>query len=242
MAHHAALRRPTPAALMRELARAAEPNRVGSLAWFKTGKGGYAEHDRFIGVSMPKMRVIARKYRLLKLADVEVLLSSLIHEHRFTALIILVDYYERSDIRVRQKVFSFYIRHIRQVNSWDLVDMSAPSIVGAHLVSRSRRVLYRLAQSRVLWERRIAMVATSAFIEKGDLKDTFAIARCLLADEEDLIHKAVGWMLREAGDVSRTELIEFLKCNYSQLPRATLRYAIEHFPQEKRKRALRGLL
>jgi 3-methyladenine DNA glycosylase AlkD len=172
---------------------------------------------------------------------IETLLQSPIHEHRFTGLLILVAQYQGGDESTRQKIFEFYLDHTDCVNNWDLVDTSAPSIVGEHLVSRSRRVLYRLAKSSDLWERRIAMVATAAFIDKGDLKDTFAIAAQLLGDGHDLIHKATGWMLREAGKHSRLQLIAFLKRNYPRLPRTTLRYAIEHLSETQRKNALRGM-
>ncbi len=169
---------------------ASVPERVGSLAWFKTGKGQYSEHDRFIGVGVPMLRTIAAKYRRLKFGDIEALLGSRIHEHRYAALLILVAWYEEGNSAVRQEVFDFYINHRQGINNWDLVDTSAPYIVGEHLVSRSRRILYSLADSPELWDRRIAMVATSAFIQRGDLKDTFAIAKRLLADRHDLIHKA----------------------------------------------------
>jgi 3-methyladenine DNA glycosylase AlkD len=234
-------RAPTLAALKREFTRAADPERVRTLTWFKTGKGEYGEHDRFIGVSVPMLRAIAARYHQLKLTEIEALLASRIHEHRFAGLLILVAWYEDGDAGTRLKVFDFYLNHRKRVNNWDLVDASAPYIVGEHLVSRSRRVLYHLADSCELWDRRIAMVATSAFIQRGDLKDTFAIAKRLLDDKHDLIHKAIGWMLREAGEYSRAEMIDFLKRNYSQMPRTALRYAIEHLPEVQRKSALRGI-
>jgi 3-methyladenine DNA glycosylase AlkD len=229
------------AALKRELAQAAQGNRAGYLAWFKTGKGEYAEGDKFIGVRVPAQRAIAGKYRRLELSEIEKLLESRIHEHRFTGLLILVARYEAGDEPTRRRVFNFYLGHTRCVNNWDLVDVSAPSIVGEHLVLRPRRVLYRLAKSSELWERRIAMVATSAFIDRGDLKDAFAIAARLLADRHDLIHKATGWMLREAGKQSRPQLMRFLKHYYLQIPRTTLRYAVEHLPEIQRKRVLKGM-
>ena len=236
-------RAPTLAALKRELAQAADPARAGNPIWFKTGKGGYAEGDRFIGVVVPMQRAIAEKYHDLKLDEIEKLLASCIHEYRYTALLILVAQYQSGDASNRQRVFDFYLKHTHRFNNWDLVDTSASYsyIVGEHLVLRSRRVLYSLAKSSDLWERRIAMVATAAFIDKGDLHDTFAIAAQLLTDKHDLIHKAVGWMLREAGTHSRAQMIDFLKRNYSRMPRTALRYAIEHLPQAQRKRALKGL-
>jgi 3-methyladenine DNA glycosylase AlkD len=155
--------------------------------------------------------------------------------------LILVARYEAGDEPTRRRVFNFYLGHTRCVNNWDLVDASAPSIVGEHLVLRPRRVLYRLAKSSELWERRIAMVATSAFIGRGDLGDAFAIAAQLLADRHDLIHKATGWMLREAGKQSRPQLMRFLKQYYLQIPRTTLRYAVEHLPEIQRKKVLKGM-
>ena len=233
---------PKFAALKREFTRAENPKRARDLAWFfKTGKGQYGEGDKFIGITVPVQRAIAKKFRHLELGDVEKLLESRVHEHRSVSLMILVAQYEDGDAATKERAFDFYLHHARCINNWDLVDGSAPYIVGKHLASRSRRVLYRLAKSPDLWERRIAMVATSTFIRGGDLKDTFAIASRLLGDKHDLIHKATGWMLREAGKQSRAELIRFLKRNYSRLPRTALRYAIEHFPVAQRKKALKGL-
>ena len=162
------------------------------------------------------------------------------HEHRFTGLETLVFQYEAGDAAVQQKIFDFYLDNTRRTNNWDLVDGSAPYIVGRHLLSRPRRILYRLAKSSNLWERRIAMVSTMAFIAQNDLDDTFAIATLLLSDQHDLIHKAVGWMLREAGKRSQPALLDFLKRNYAAMPRTALRYAIERLPEAQRKRALKG--
>jgi 3-methyladenine DNA glycosylase AlkD len=225
--------------LKKELAAAADPERARSSAWFfKTGKGQYGHGDRFIGLTVPTMRRIAHRYSHLALADVEKLLASPIHEHRFVALEILVAQYERENTRA---IFDFYLKHAGFVNNWDLVDTSAPYIVGQHLLTRRRKVLYRLAKSRNLWERRIAIVSTMALIRAGEIEDTFAISKLLLADDHDLIHKAVGWMLREAGKQSVPALLRFLKQNYDALPRTTLRYAIERFPVTQRKRMLAGV-
>jgi 3-methyladenine DNA glycosylase AlkD len=209
--------------------------------WFKTGKGEYAEGDKFIGVSVPIQRAIAKKYGRLELGEIEKLLKSHIHEHRFTGLAILVAQYEGGDPATKQRVFDFYVNHTHCINNWDLVDTSAPYIIGEHLVFRSRQVLFRMAKSFDWWERRIAIVATAALIDRGDLKDSFAIATCLLADQHDLVHKATGWMLRKAGEHSRSQLMGFLKRNYSRMPRTALRYAVEHLPEAQRKRALKGL-
>jgi len=231
----------TLADLRRELAAAADPQRARNLAWFfKTGKGQYGEGDKFCGITVPVQRKIARRYRHLRLADVKKLLKSRVHEHRFTGLEILVFQYEAGDAVVQQKVFDFYLDNTQRTSNWDLVDGSAPYIVGRHLLARPRRILYRLAKSSNLWERRIAMVSTMAFIAQNDLDDTFAIATLLLGDKHDLIHKAVGWMLREAGKRSQPALLDFLKRNYAAMPRTALRYAIERLPEAQRKRALKG--
>jgi len=223
--------------LKKELAAVADPERARNLAWFfKTGKGQYGHGDRFIGITVPVARQIAHRYVRLPITDIAKLLASPIHEHRFVALEILVAQYERGDL----SVYNFYLKHTKFVNNWDLVDTSAPYIVGQHLLTRPRKILYRLAKSRNLWERRIAIVSTMIFIRAGELEDTFAIAKLLLEDDHDLIHKAVGWMLREAGKLSNPELLRFLKTNYAALPRTTLRYAIERFPAAERKRLLAG--
>lgn len=228
--------------LLRELSEASDPKRARNLTWFfKTGKGEYGEGDKFCGITVPAQRKIARRYRHLSLKDVKKLLGSKIHEHRFTALEILVFQYEGADPAARQQIFDFYLANTRAINNWDLVDTSAPYIVGEHLLSRPRATLYKLAKSANVWERRIAIVSTFTFISHNDLKDTFAIAELLLQDKHDLIHKAVGWMLRETGKRSQPALIDFLKRNYKSIPRTALRYAIERLPEAQRKQALQGI-
>jgi 3-methyladenine DNA glycosylase AlkD len=223
-------------ALIRELEAAADERKAATLAWFfKTGKGEYGEGDIFLGIAVPISRRIALKYRDLPLADIAKLLASPIHEHRFAALEILVAEYERGREERRQEIFDFYLQNAHRTNNWDLVDTSAPYIVGEHLRTRSRAILDRLALSPLLWERRIAMVATLGLVRHGEIKDTFRIARKLLNDKEPLIHKAVGWILREAGKVSRPELVAFLEKYSAKMPRTTLRYAIERFSPEERK-------
>jgi 3-methyladenine DNA glycosylase AlkD len=227
--------------LNNELGKASDAKRAKNLIWFfKTGKGEYGEGDKFCGITVPALRKIASRYRHLSFADLRKLLSSEIHEHRLAALMILVDQYERGSAELRKNIFEFYLANTRSINNWDLVDASARDIVGEHLVSRSRKMLYTLAKSSDLWERRIAIVATHAFIRRGDLADTFKISRLLLGDPHDLIHKAVGWMLREAGKKSERQLVDFIKTHYSAMPRTTLRYAIERMPETVRKRQLRG--
>ena len=223
--------------LRKELKAAADPARAKNLAWFfKTGKGQYGYGDKFIGITVPVMRRIAHRYVALPLAEVGKLLMSPIHEHRFAALEILVAQYKGNE----QAVFDFYLKNTHYVNNWDLVDTSAPYIVGQHLMTRPRKVLYKLAKSRSLWERRIAIVSTMTLIRAGQIEDALAISEILLADDHDLIHKAVGWMLREAGKRSTPALLDFLERHYERIPRTALRYAIERFPAAQRKRLLAG--
>jgi 3-methyladenine DNA glycosylase AlkD len=227
--------------LERTLRAVADPKRAASLAkFFKTAKGEYGEGDRFIGIRVPVLRKIARQHCGLGFDDVERLLTSPIHEFRSAALEILVAQYQEADEAQRERIVAFYLRQTRRMNNWDLVDTAAPYILGEHLKTRSRQVLHRLAASKSLWERRIAMVATLALIRGGEIEETHGIAEKLLGDKHDLIHKAVGWMLRESGKVSERDLMEFLKRNYSRIPRTTLRYAIERFPATRRKQMLAG--
>jgi len=227
--------------VVRELKGVADRKRAASNAWFlKTGKGEYGEGDRFLGITVPLQRRIALRHRDLPFADIKRLLASPLHEHRAVGLEILVAQYEQGDQAKRGKVFRFYLENSRRANNWDLVDGSAPYIVGEHLKTRPRGLLDRLAASKVLWERRIAIVSTLTLVKSGEIKDTYRIAEKLLADQHDLIHKAVGWALREAGKVSRPALLRFLRANYESMPRTTLRYAIERFPRAQRKRVLAG--
>lgn len=227
--------------LERELAAGADPERAGALAWFfKTGKGEYAEGDKFLGVTVPNLRRIALRYRSLPLTALSQLLASKFHEHRVAALEILVAQYEKGDHAQRGQIFEFYLQHTARINNWDLVDGSAPYIVGEHLLNSPREILYTLVLSENLWERRIAIVSTLAFIKRRETEDTYRLSEQLLGDKHDLIHKATGWALREAGKVSPTALLRFLKKHYTRVPRTTLRYAIERFPADQRKQILRG--
>jgi 3-methyladenine DNA glycosylase AlkD len=233
---------PTRNQVERALAAVASRKRAKGLAWFfKTGKGEYGEGDRFLGITVPVQRKIALKHLGLPLDGIAALLESRLHEHRFTALEILVAQYARADQAGRSRIFAFYLRHAERANNWDLVDTSAPYIVGAHLKQRPRQLLDRLAKSPNLWKRRIAVVSTLALIREGEIEDTFRVAEKLLSDRHDLIHKAVGWALRETGRVSPPALLKFLRTHYSSIPRTTLRYAIERFPAGKRKRILAGV-
>jgi 3-methyladenine DNA glycosylase AlkD len=203
--------------------------------FFKTGKGQYGEGDKFIGVTVPDQRKVAKEFLWLSLEEIEKLLNSPIHEHRLTALIVLVYQYQKGDEKLKEKIFKFYLAHTSRINNWDLVDCSCRDIVGEHLQQKNRKILYKLAKSKSLWERRIAMVSTWAFIRKNDLNDTFAIAEILLDDNHDLMHKAVGWMLREAGKRNENALHGFLKKHIHCMPRTALRYSIEKFSLSVRK-------
>ena len=211
-----------------------------SQRFFKTGPGEYGEGDQFMGIRVPELRRLSKEYRDLPLAEVEQLVQSLIHEERLLGLLLLVTQYQRADAAGRKLVFDSYVQNMANVNNWDLVDCSAHLIVGPQLRDRSKRPLYRWAKSNNLWQRRISIMATYSYIKEGDFEDTLTIAELLLNDEEDLIHKAVGWMLREIGNRDRSVEETFLKDHYSSVPRTMLRYAIERFPEKKRKRYLTG--
>jgi len=220
-----------------DLASYASPTKAKASQWFfKTGKGQYGEGDQFIGVTVPEQRLVAKKHAGLTLAEIATLLDSPIHEHRLTALFILVSAYAKGTEEKKKEVYNFYLAHAKRMNNWDLVDSSAGYIVGEWLSTRQndRKILYQLAKSKDLWERRIAIIATQAFIKRSDFADTLAIAEMLLPDTHDLIHKAVGWMLREVGkkDIEAEE--RFLKVHHKTMPRTMLRYAIEKFPLAKR--------
>jgi 3-methyladenine DNA glycosylase AlkD len=226
--------------LKRALKLAAKNGKAGDSArFFKTGKGEYGEGDVFLGATVPDQRVIVKQHGDLSLADVISLLKSPIHEERFTALLILVGQYKKGDAKTKEQIFRFYVAHTKHVNNWDLVDLSARDIVGEHLAARDRTLLYEFARSKNMWERRIAIVATWAFIKRGDYADTLAITELLFADTHDLIHKATGWMLREVGKKDPSVLHLFLDEHIISIPRTTLRYAIERFAPEVRKSYLR---
>jgi len=222
--------------IRRELKSMAEPDKAAIMQrFFKTGPGQYGEGDIFIGVMVPQSRRVARKFCQLPLGEVRTLLYSHIHEERLVALLILAWSYSISSSREKEEeIVRFYLDNIKQVNNWDLVDLSAPNILGAHLVDRDRRLLYRLATSENVWKRRIAIVATHRFIRNGDFSDTLKIAKMLLQDRQHLIHKAAGWMLREVGKRDAAAQETFLEKHWSVMPRMMLRYAIERLPESKR--------
>lgn len=208
--------------------------------FFKTGPGEYAQGDRFIGVSVPVLRVLAGQHATLPQRAILRLLRSAVHEERLLALLLWVAQFERADKSQRREIYRAYLAHSAYVNNWDLVDCSAHKIVGAYLLDKSRRPLYRLAKSKTLWQRRIAMMSTYCFIKAHDFDDALALAEQLLQDEHDLIHKVVGWMLREIGKREPAVQEAFLRRHYQVMPRTMLRYAIEKFPPALRQRYLKG--
>lgn len=213
-----------------------------SQGYFKTSKGEYGEGDRFLGIRVPVLRQQARRFKTTPLEEVKRLLTSPFHEARLLALLMLVDKYAAGDIVRKEAIYGHYLANTAYINNWDLVDTSAPAIVGDHLLERDKTPLYRLACSTDLWERRIAIIATLTFIRRGRFDDTLAIAERLIADREDLIHKAVGWMLREVGKRDPALEKRFLRTRYQEMPRTMLRYAIEKFPAAERKAYLKGTL
>ena len=227
--------------LRRQLRHSADAERAShSARFFKTGPGEYGEGDRFLGVKVPELRRLARRFRGLPIPAVRTLLKSPIHEQRLLALLILVLRFSGGGAGTRGQIVKLYLKQTRWVNSWDLVDASAYHILGAYLAERDRGVLYELARSASLWERRIAITSTYFFIKRNQFADTLRLSEMMLGDKEDLIHKATGWMLREVGKRDRAAEEEFLKRHYERLPRTALRYAIEHFPEPARRRYLKG--
>ena len=208
--------------------------------FFKTGKGEYGEGDVFRGIKIPVLRKLAKKYQDMTCAEVEKLLTSKFHEDRMLALLLLLRKYSKADDAGKKKIYTMYLRNTRFINNWDLVDVTAHHIVGHYLMDKSREPLYRLARSKILWERRIAIIATFHYIRQNKFDDTLKIAGMLIDDPHDLMHKAVGWMLREVGKRDLQSEEQFLKTHYRQMPRTMLRYAIERFPEAKRRAYLEG--
>lgn len=226
--------------LKSDLKKAENPEKAKLLQrFFKTGKGEYAEGDIFLGVMVPETRKVAVKHKDLSLKDVENLLKSNFHEERLCALLLLVHNYQQHEEK-REEIFNFYLKNTKYINNWDLIDLSCHKIIGHYLSDKNRDILYKLAKSDNLWERRIAIISTAYFINKKDFSDTLKISKILLHDKHDLIHKAVGWMLREIGKRDVSVLESFLKKHYKNMPRTMLRYSIEKFPEKKRKMYLNG--
>jgi 3-methyladenine DNA glycosylase AlkD len=234
-------RKPTLGALRRDVKAAANPEDAIHLQrFFKTGPGQYGEGDKFLGIRVPTLRALARRYRSLPTSDGLTLLQSKWHEERLLGLLLLVGLYQRGKPTDKQLIYDAYLGHTRHINNWDLVDASAEHIVGPHVGLDDLTVLERLATSPDLWERRIAMIATFHWIKQGEFAPALRIAAMLLSDRHDLIHKAVGWMLREIGKRDRDVEVAFLLEHYKAMPRTALRYAIEHFPERTRQRYLAG--
>lgn len=208
--------------------------------FFKTGKGEYGEGDIFYGIKVPVQRKIAVKFNDIALKELKSLISSPVHEERLIASLILVEKFSKGNQKERKIIFNFYLKNRKGINNWDLVDLTAPKIIGEYLFDKSRNILHDFAKSENLWEKRIAIISTFAFIRKDDFTDTLKIAEMLLNDEHDLIHKAVGWMLREIGKRNMQIELNFLKRHHISMPRTMLRYAIEKFPESKRKKILEG--
>lgn len=210
--------------------------------FFKTGKGEYGEGDIFLGIIVPLQRAIAKKYSNLPLEDIKLLLNSKIHEERLTAVFIIIQQYKKGDEKSRKRIYEFYLKNRKGINNWDLIDLSAPKIVGDYLIDKNKSILYKFAKSNDLWEKRIAILSTYTFIRNEKYDDTLSISKILLHDDHDLIHKGVGWMLREVGKSNLKIEENFLKKYYKTMPRTMLRYAIEKFPEKKRKAYLKGIV
>jgi 3-methyladenine DNA glycosylase AlkD len=231
----------TAATIEHELKSVADYARADILqGFFKTGPGEYAEGDIFLGIYVPTQRRLIKTYRAMPLLEIQKMLNSPIHEMRFCGLQILALNYAKGDEKVKTEIFKLAVKNIRRMNNWDLVDITAPNIIGAHLYARDRSLLYKWAKSKNLWEKRGAMVSTIYFIRKGDYADTLKLADILLGDKNDLIHKVVGWMLREVGKKSFMTTKKYLDKNFKKMSRTTLRYAIEKFPEILRKNYLKG--
>ncbi|MCD4706037.1 DNA alkylation repair protein [bacterium] len=226
--------------IKKELKKLSNTKEVTKLQrFFKTGKGEYGEGDIFLGIKVPTQRQIAKKYENLQLKKIKNLLNNKIHEYRLTALLLLIEKYKKADGKEKKKIFDFYLSNIKNINNWDLVDLSVYKIIGDYLLNKQRNILYKLAKSENLWERRISIIATYAFIKNDDFKDCLKISRILLNDKHDLIHKAVGWMLREVGKRNQKIEEKFLDKHCKKMPRVMLRYSIEKFNEKKRKMYLK---
>lgn len=228
--------------IRKEFQLLANPAKAKLLAgFFKTGQGEYAQGDRFWGVMVPQTRKIVQKYLAeIKLEDIDIILKKGWHEERLAGVLFLVEKFKKENKEKQKEIFDFYLAHTQHINNWDLVDLSASRIVGGFLENKPKGILHKLSRSGNLWERRIAMIATSWDIWRGDCETAFKIAERLLSDKHDLIHKAVGWMLRECGKkCGEAKLEQFLKANIKKMPRTTLRYAIERFPETKRLKYLK---
>lgn len=247
--------------VIKSLEKCSSKARKKTNEWFfKTGPGEYGEDDKFVGISMPDARKVAKEFREASFEDIQKLLNSPIHEYRMVGLVILTYKYEsltkkssrksieeseqKEILKEKKKIYAFYIKNLKAVNNWDLVDVTTPKVVGQWLddSGESREILYKLARSRDLWKNRVAILATFPFIKQGDFKDILKLSELLLHHEHDLMHKAIGWMLREVGKISQVDEEIFLQKHYKTMPRTMLRYAIEKFPEPLRQTYLRGVI
>ncbi|MFC1653246.1 DNA alkylation repair protein [Patescibacteria group bacterium] len=229
--------------LKKDLRKFADPKKVPDYQrFFKTSPGEYGEGDIFLGIKVPNSRKVAKKYIKLPLEKIQALLKSKFHEERFVGLVILVLKYKKGEEDEKQKIYDFYLKNTKYINNWDLVDVSCHKVIGLHLVERDRSIIYKLAKSKDLWEKRISVISTFAFINIGQFEDTLKISEILVKDDHDLIHKAVGWALREVGKKDQKMEEGFLKKHYKTMPRTMLRYAIEKFPEDLRQKYLKGEL
>jgi len=227
-----------------ELRKLSNPKKVVILQrFFKTGPGEYAQGDKFLGLTVPQIRKISKQYSGMDIDDAANLLRSGYHEERLAALFIMVSQFKKGDGKSKEKIFKVYASNTKYINNWDLIDLTAGHIVGAHLENKPKGLLCQFARSKDLWKKRISILATFEYIYKGKPQETLKIAQILLNDEHDLIHKAVGWMLREVGKrCSQKTEEEFLQKYYKKMPRTMLRYAIERFPEKLRQKYLKGLI
>jgi len=225
---------------LRELAN--KKNAEVAQRFFKTGPGEYGEGDKFLGIRVPVLRKLAKEYQTITVEEAERLLKSPIHEERLLSLFILIHIYSKGEEAVKKGIYKLYLNNTKFVNNWDLVDVSAEHIVGNFLLNKGKNPIYRLAKSEDLWERRISIMSTFYFIKHGQYSETMKISKVLLHDNEDLIHKVIGWMLREVGKRNLPLEEEFLKKYYKEMPRTMLRYAIERFPEPRRLRYLKGTI
>ena len=228
------------ARIVKEFQKLKNPDKAKLLGrFFKCGSGEYGAGDRFLGIVVSEQRKIAKKYfQIIETGELEKLLKNEFHEVRLTALLMLVEKFSRGDEKIKNQIYRVYLKNTKHINNWDLVDLSAPRIIGGYLLNKDRKILYQLARSENLWERRIAVLATFMFIRECDFTDILKIAKILLNDKHDLIHKSVGWMLREVGKKNLETEEKFLQKHYKTMPRTMLRYAIEKFSERKRKKYL----
>lgn len=221
--------------VIKDVRKEADPAKVEILSrFFKTRKGEYGEGDLFLGVKVPPLRKISKKYKGLPLPELQKIVKSKYHEERLLGFFILCETFQKTPEEDRNKLHQFYLKNLKYVNNWDIVDLSSREMIGDYLLDKKRDILYKLAKSENLWERRISIISTYAFIRKQDFKDALKISEILLKDKEDLIHKAVGWMLREIGNRSLKPETDFLDKHASSMPRTMLRYAVEKFPDKLR--------